>query len=150
MKIKLAIIIASILTAMISQAQPTAAVEAGYSPVNKCGMAGFSAGYNWKLLNLSAGGQANTSSVVTKGMAFNVKVGHEITISDGWYAIPYIGYAYHFNSSDNKSLNSNNSLYSFELARSIKYEDDDKVRVYISYTKTGTWQFASIGVRGLF
>lgn len=149
MKLKLIILAISVIWAMASKAQPTAALEAGYSS-NKCGMAGFSAGYNWKLLNLSAGGQANTSSVVTKGMAFNVKVGHEITISDGWYAIPYIGYAYHFNSSDNKSLNSNNSLYSFELARSIKYEDDDKVRVYISYTKTGTWQFASIGVRGLF
>ncbi len=149
MKLKLVIVIASILVAMISQAQPTVTMEGGYSS-NKCGMGGFSAGYNWKLLNLSAGAQINTSSDVKKGVSMNIKIGHEIALSELWFVTPSIGYAYHLNSSDNKSLNSNNTLYAGELAKNIRFEDDDHVRVFISYTKTGTWTFASVGIRGLF
>lgn len=150
MKKQLIILALSVVVAMASKAQFTAALETGYSPTNKVGMVGFNVGYNWKLVNVSAGIQANTSSDVTKGVALNVRIGHEIVINERWFATPVIGYSHHTNSSDIKSLNGNYALYSMELARNINFQDEDHVRIYISYTKTGPWQFASIGVRGIF
>lgn len=130
-------------------AQPMASLEAGYS-VGKTASVGFHAGYNWRALNVTAGAQTHVSSKVVNGIALEVRVGHEFTIGDGLYFNPFMGYARHLLSQDIKSLNSNNSLFGGEISKSIRYEEDDNVRVYLAGTRTGQWTFLTIGIKGIF
>lgn len=137
----LSIILALIMISVFSNAQFHVGGELGIS--TKSPIAGFSLGYDFKVINIEAGMLSHLSMAVDKGTIFNVKLGHSFLIRDETILQPSIGYAYHLRSNDMKSLNTHAVIYSLYYIKGWKYQAD----WFVGLNYTERILMGSIGIR---
>lgn len=113
----------------------------GRSPVAEVGI-----GYNWKLVNVTGAIQCHTTSKVTSGVLFELKLGHDIPLGNDWGLNPQFGYSYHYASEQLKYLNTGQTLLGIELYKMFR----EDIGIYGAYTNTGKLKIISAGVRGYF
>ncbi len=143
---KLVLIAATCTLFLTSFSQPFVKMGAGASFGRSPEIEAF-AGYNWPLLNVSAGMQVHTTNKVIEGGALlQVRFGHILQIGESWAINPYVGAAHNYRSAERKNLNITKPLFGIEIDK--KFRED--IGIYGAFSKTGSLSLASIGVIGYF
>lgn len=146
------LITGSVFICTLSNAQTSyivAGLDAGYS-FNKTATAGLFAGFKKGSVNLLGGFQSLTSDKVDNGISLQLKGGYDFYVAESWSLSPYIGYARRIKSSDRKELNSSSLLLSGQISHDFYTHNDERMRVYLSFTNAGSLSIISLGLQGLF